>query len=939
MTGRRGRDIGPVSQDAAAEDNAQITQVAGNQIGGDQHVHHYHLRSERASSGDTTAAKTALFHHVRAGESAVKSHLLGLDIVRPTAAKATYTVEHTTRFRAASADDQDVRTDILGFFRDVADRQLVILGPAGAGKSVLAVELILALLRDRPSGDPVPVRFDLAGWDPALGLGDWLAAQLAYRHGVPAAAAQALLYQREILPVLDGLDEISAEKEDLIAAVLAINTFLADRSDTGYVITCRNNVYSDIGRRIEPSREITILPLTTEEIASFIGGVTTGDTAAENAWEPVRAALQAGSPAVRQALSTPWRLILAITFFLDRGNTYELVPADGETSNTYARRVGDLLTRTYAPARARLHKIETRERADAWCRFIADDLDRQVARGSSRQDIIAHYSADRAWGTELLHRALAAATHYLRALFFLGVLTLGAWLVDAVSGTSIVSGLQTVLSTAARSRSAPFVGALAGLAIFAVLLPGVPRARKTTRRLLRAPGLTRKAEVLANVEGVALLPVGFLLSGGLIYIVIGAITFLVLWPMAGAQNALHVAAVAGLIPAIPVGIAAGLQNSTKHTFEVWHGQFLADGRERSLRAAHARGISANWTLPSEELDQVLGNSSVRRNWPAAVESFLAAGYEAGIFRRSGQVYQFRHRQLQDWYASPVHPLRAWDNELPLPADNDSNLVHRVNTVYGREGRAAAQRLVLHQKRGRERAAELRTSVAAAGERIRPRGALSQCDIHVLRALGAAESEARTTGSATIQPWHLLITLFADLEQRYPDCPAKIDQIRATFRPARTISPDDSPGHLPLARSLRAILTTAPGRWRQRIRAEFLVRDLLDGDDDSAHRAVLALRHPADTEAAVRAWLNARIDRLSGGENPDDTSSLTELAVVLAQDLARPAEAEIVLLEAVGGGPGRADLLLRLGRMGERDDLGAFAAVAYRLATRCGAAGL
>jgi hypothetical protein len=932
MTSRFGRGTRRVVQRATARDTGQITQVAGDQIAGDQHIHQY--LPPAGPPGGTTPAKRRLFHRVQAEESSALAHLLGLDIVRPIAAGANYVVEHTTRFREASTGDQEVRTDLPGFFRDVAGRRLVILGPAGAGKSVLAAQLILAVMGDRPSDEPVPVRFDLAGWDPAVDLGDWLAAQLTSRHEVRAEDARALLYEREILPVLDGLDEISAEKEDLTAAVLGINTFLADRSATGFVLTCRNSVYSDIGRRIEPSREITILPLTTEEIIGFIDDAAAGDTAAGNAWEPVRAALRDGSAEVHQALSTPWRLTLAVTFFLDRGNTYDLVPAAGESGDAYARRVGDLLARTFAPARARLHKIETRERADAWCRFIAEDLDRQVARGGPRQDIIAHYSADRAWATELTHRAMTAVYHFVRVLFLLGVLALVAWLVDTVAGTALISGGQTALDAVARSRIAPYVASVVGLAIFLLLMRGVPRARRTTRLLLRGSELGRTAFLGAIVVNAAVWLASFLLSGGLLYVVIGAVVFLAAWPVAGALTSLHVATVAGLIPAIPVGIAGGLQNSTKHTFETWYGYFLANGRG-TRREAHARGISANWTLPSEDLDDTLGTPGVRRNWPAAVESFLVAGYAAGIFRRSGDIYQFRHRQLQDWYASPVHPLRAWDNELPLaePAETDPKLVHRVNSVYFHEGRSAAQRLVLDRKEGKERDTELRASVAEAGERIRPAGALSQCDIHVLRALNAAEAEARSTGSALIQPWHLFIALFADLEQRHPGCPADVDQIRATFRPARTIFVDESPGHLPLARRLRSILTTAPGRWQQRIRPEHLLHDILGGDDDSAHRAVLALRHPADTETAVRTWLDGRIVRLRAGENPDDASSLIRLAVVMAEDLARPAEAEKILVEATGRDPGRVELLLRLGRTAQQNDTHQFAAVAYRLAVR------
>ncbi|WP_327000404.1 NACHT domain-containing protein [Dactylosporangium sp. NBC_01737] len=884
MIGRRGRRAGTVSQEATAADQAQINQVAG-----DQHIHHHYQGAETPAPD----ARRRLVDDVRAEESRNRAHLLGLDIIRPIGAKATYAVEHTARFRETDTPADAVHTDIAAFFTGVADRQLIILGPAGAGKSVLAVELLLALLRELGPDDPVPVRFDLASWDPAHDLGGWLTAQLGSRYGLPAANAKALLHERGVLPVLDGLDEISVEKEDLTAAVLAVNTFLADRSDTGYVLTCRNNVYSDIGRRIEPGREITVLPLTTEEVVTYIGGAVGGDRVAENAWQPVVTALRAPVPAVVHALSTPWRLTLAVTFFLDRGDTYELVPAEHESDTEYARRVGELLVKTFAPARARLHAIETREKADAWCTFIAEDLDLQVSRGGPRQDIIAHYSAERAWATALHHRALAAATSYVKVLLGLGALTLAGWLLDAVAGTPVVAGARALLEGLAGLRGAPLVAALAGGAMFAALIRGVPRARRTTRRLLRGPGPAHRTGLRAAAVGAG----GFVLSALLTLPFFGLLVFLEAWPVAGAGTALRVAVTAGLVPAVCLGIAGGVQNATRYTFEVWHGHFLARGAEQPQQSAHARGISANWTFPSSQLDQILGTVRAHRNWPAAIETFLVDGYAAGIFRRSGDVYQFRHRQLQDWYARPVDPLRAWDNELPLPGERDLSLVHGVNMVYLNEGRAAAQQLVLGRRDGGARDEALRASAATAGRRIRPQGVLSRCDIHVVRALAAAEGEARATGSAVIQPWHVFVALLADVTRHHADCPARLDQVRAAFQPTRTVSPDESPGHLPLARSLRRVLVGAPARWDGRLRPEFILHDLLNAGDDPAHRAVLALRHPANTEQRFRVWLDERITRLRAGRPADTAAELAELAGVLLDRLDRPSDAERALAEA------------------------------------------
>jgi hypothetical protein len=101
----------------------------------------------------------------------------------------------------------------------IPTRRLVVVGEAGAGKTMLLVGLVLDLLARRGPADPVPMLFSLASWSPAeQDLRGWLAAQIAVDHPALAAPAPAggaggswalaLLEHQLILPVLDGLDEL-----------------------------------------------------------------------------------------------------------------------------------------------------------------------------------------------------------------------------------------------------------------------------------------------------------------------------------------------------------------------------------------------------------------------------------------------------------------------------------------------------------------------------------------------------------------------------------------------------------------------------------------------------------------------------------------------------------------------------------------------------------
>ncbi|MFI7705428.1 NACHT domain-containing protein [Nonomuraea sp. NPDC049480] len=148
-------------------------------------------------------------------------------------------ISSATEFTFAGRSD-----DIAAFARDfraLARRRLVITGGAGMGKTTLAVQLLLELLRTRATDQaaagegeivPVPVLLPVSRWDltECPRLHDWLAVRLPQDYpalrdpelGVDAAAA--LVAGGHILPVLDGLDEIGEQARASVIA--ALNTSL-----------------------------------------------------------------------------------------------------------------------------------------------------------------------------------------------------------------------------------------------------------------------------------------------------------------------------------------------------------------------------------------------------------------------------------------------------------------------------------------------------------------------------------------------------------------------------------------------------------------------------------------------------------------------------------------------------------------------------------------
>ncbi|MFM9662733.1 hypothetical protein ACKI2B_45105, partial [Streptomyces scabiei] len=65
-------------------------------------------------------------------------------------------------------------------YRQIPSGRLVVLGEPGAGKTVLAIMLVLGLMGSRESGASVPVLLSVSSWDPVSeSLDDWIVQSLA----------------------------------------------------------------------------------------------------------------------------------------------------------------------------------------------------------------------------------------------------------------------------------------------------------------------------------------------------------------------------------------------------------------------------------------------------------------------------------------------------------------------------------------------------------------------------------------------------------------------------------------------------------------------------------------------------------------------------------------------------------------------------------------
>lgn len=152
-----------------------------------------------------------------------------------------------------------------------ASRLMLVLGEPGAGKTTMLLELADALLtRAATSGAPVPVVFNLSSWSGRpvevrrRGLGRWMINELETGYRIPRAAAERLVTEDRIIVLLDGLDEVAADRRE--ECVRAINRYRSTFEHTRVVVCCRVRVYHALGSPFDAAARFSVEPVRREQV-------------------------------------------------------------------------------------------------------------------------------------------------------------------------------------------------------------------------------------------------------------------------------------------------------------------------------------------------------------------------------------------------------------------------------------------------------------------------------------------------------------------------------------------------------------------------------------------------------------------------------------------------------------------------------------------------
>ncbi len=153
-----------------------------------------------------------------------------------------------------------------------AGGDLLILGEPGAGKTTLLLQLARVLVEraEKDVEQAMPAVFPLSSWanNPRQPLSIWLVNELYERYQVPRKLAQSWLNNNLLLPLLDGLDEVSEEQRS--ACIKAINQYRREYYGTSIVVCSRRREYFAQDERIELQRAVLVQPLNEQQMDAYV---------------------------------------------------------------------------------------------------------------------------------------------------------------------------------------------------------------------------------------------------------------------------------------------------------------------------------------------------------------------------------------------------------------------------------------------------------------------------------------------------------------------------------------------------------------------------------------------------------------------------------------------------------------------------------------------
>lgn len=162
-------------------------------------------------------------------------------------------------------------TGIIEVFDRIGGR-LLILGGTGSGKTTTLVGLTKVLV-DRALSDehePMPILLNLSSWQvDQQPIQDWIIEQMHIKYAITPDTGNYWLEQLQILPLLDGLDEVKTHQQE--SCIQKINEFLESNLSPLHLVVCSSvKPYYNCKTRFHLNGAILLHPLTNRQIKTYL---------------------------------------------------------------------------------------------------------------------------------------------------------------------------------------------------------------------------------------------------------------------------------------------------------------------------------------------------------------------------------------------------------------------------------------------------------------------------------------------------------------------------------------------------------------------------------------------------------------------------------------------------------------------------------------------
>ena len=612
-------------------------------------------------------------------------------------------------------DDGDVLAKIGTYFQEEVNfRRMVVLGGPGAGKTVAAISLALDLLsyrsamsNERRARVPVPVRINLAGWDGKGSFAVWLAAQLSSNttYCPHSRIAEKMIDSGQILPILDGLDEMDPQSSLPSRAHRVLEHLNRGRwKERSVVLTCRTAAYqricahasNDPDAGLHHAKHIELKPLTSNQVVEYLNAARTGRGGGIRAgtWAPVTKELtRQPDGELSAALGSPWLLSLTTVALLQepKQTPQELCKARNRAE------IQDVLFRSLIPAAIESGYTEksghySEDEVRTWLCTLAQNLDRSDGPCAYRT-LISLYQIWTMAGRRrirIIHGIAVATAIAIAAVAAIGSHAIQAWGTPSFIkywfvGFGLVPFVGVPLAVGMGVRSA--VGSL-GASRFTWRV----RGRRRWPRGLRAGALTGLTVAALAVPwawamfalpgvvsylswaGLSAFRLNFLLIDALLVLPIG-IGFGLLTGLAvgiistfdtSFEDRLAVGQDAGQLVRDDwrAGAVFGLANACIFSFAAYLGANSASGSvpngsqsaaassvlQTSLLQGAFVGIVTALVVTRVTGRHIIASAyfTVTKSFAPRPAQFLDWGRGTGLLRVTGIAYQFRHDTYQKW---------------------------------------------------------------------------------------------------------------------------------------------------------------------------------------------------------------------------------------------------------------------------------------------------